>query len=297
VTLALIGTPSSAGAYAPGQEQAPAALRAAGLVALLGDVDDRGDSEVWRWRADTSEPYAQNLDAVVAASRSTAARVREASADGRRVLVLGGDCTVGVGTVAGLGAGTGLLYFDMHPDLNVPSSEPDGALDWMGLAHMLGQDGTLPQLTTIGGQAPLLLPHQVLLFGYRPDQCTEHEHETISRLSLDAIEHAEVAIDPEAAARDALARLAGRCERIAIHFDVDVIDFTDAPLSEHTGRNIGLPFDAAMRALEVMLQNDRVVALTITELNPDHGEADGSTLRRFAERLARALAQPAGASL
>jgi arginase len=289
VTLALIGTPSSAGAYAPGQEKAPAALRAAGLVSLLGDVDDRGDSEVWRWRPDSSEPYAQNLDAVVAAARSTADRVRLAAAEGRRVLVLGGDCTVGVGTVAGLPAGTGLLYFDMHPDLNVPSSEPDGALDWMGMAHMLSIPGARPQLSTIGGEAELLLPHQVLLFGYRPDQCTPHELDTIERLSLDGIEQAEVAVDPEGAARDALAHLTGRCERIAIHFDVDVIDFTDAPLSEHPGRNVGLPFDAAMRALAVLLESDRVAALTITEVSPDHGEEDGSTLRRFAERLAAAL--------
>jgi arginase len=296
VTLSVIGTPSSAGAYAPGQEQAPAALRAVGLVSLLGDVDDRGDSEVWRWRPDTAEPYAQNLDAVVTAARSTADRVRMAATEGRRVLVLGGDCTVGVGTVAGLGAGTGLLYFDMHADLNVPSSVPDGALDWMGMAHMLGQPGARPQLSTVSGDAPLLLPHQVLLFGYRPDQCTPHERDTIARLSLDGIEQAEVAIDPEGTAREALARLAGRCERIAIHFDVDVIDFTDAPLSEHPGRNVGLPFDAAMRALEVLLENDRVAALTITEINPDHGAEDGSTLRRFAERLGQALAQPSHAS-
>ncbi|HKR98305.1 MAG TPA: arginase family protein, partial [Candidatus Dormibacteraeota bacterium] len=292
-----IGTPSSAGAYAPGQEKAPAALRAAGLVSLLGDVEDRGDSELWRWRPDPSEPYAQNLDAVVAAARSTADRVRIAAAEGRRVLVLGGDCTVGVGTLAGLPAGTGLLYFDMHPDLNVPSSVPDGALDWMGLAHMLGQPGTRPQLSTVGGDAPLLLPHEVLLFGYRPDQLTPHERDTIARLSLDGIDQAEVAIDPESAARDALARMDGRCERIAIHFDVDVIDFTDAPLSEHTGRNIGLPFEAAMRALEVLLESDRVAALTITELSPAHGAEDGSTLRRFVERLAQALAPQARASL
>lgn len=297
MTLAVIGTPSSAGAYAPGQEKAPAALRAAGLVSLLGDVEDRGDSELWRWRPDPSEPYAQNLDAVVAAARSTADRVRIAAAEGRRVLVLGGDCTVGVGTLAGLPAGTGLLYFDMHPDLNVPSSVPDGALDWMGLAHMLGQPGTRPQLSTVGGDAPLLLPQEVLLFGYRPDQLTPHERDTIARLSLDGIDQAEVAIDPESAARDALARMDGRCERIAIHFDVDVIDFTDAPLSEHTGRNIGLPFEAAMRALEVLLESDRVAALTITELSPAHGAEDGSTLRRFVERLAQALAPQARASL
>ena len=61
--------PTSAGAFAPGQEQAPAALRAAGLVAELRaagvEVVDRGDREVWRWRPDRTEPRAQNISTVV----------------------------------------------------------------------------------------------------------------------------------------------------------------------------------------------------------------------------------------
>ncbi len=67
--LGIIGAPSSAGAFAPGQEQAPAALREAGLIERLThagiDVVDHGDSPVWRWQPDRSRPYAQNLEAVV----------------------------------------------------------------------------------------------------------------------------------------------------------------------------------------------------------------------------------------
>ena len=44
-----------------------------------------------------------------------------------------------------------------------------------------------------------------------------------------------------------------------------------------------------MRALEQLLANSKVAALTVTELNPDHGEKDGSTIRRFAEALSDAL--------
>jgi arginase len=75
-----------------------------------------------------------------------------------------------------------------------------------------------------------------------------------------------------------------------VHFDVDVIDFTDAPLSENTGRNQGLPFAAAFAALGVLLRSDRVAALTITELNPDHGAADGATVARFVAALVESLA-------
>jgi arginase len=59
-------------------------------------------------------------------------------------LVLGGDCTVGVGTVGGLQHRVerlGVVYVDRHADLNVPGSTLDGALGWMGIAHMLNIDG------------------------------------------------------------------------------------------------------------------------------------------------------------
>jgi arginase len=103
--LGLIGVPTSAGAFAPGQEQAPRALRDAGLVESLRRsrvrVHDHGDSEVWRWRPDRGRPRAQNLEQVVAIVRNTAERVAEAVAQNEVTLVLGGDCTVGMGTVSG----------------------------------------------------------------------------------------------------------------------------------------------------------------------------------------------------
>ena len=104
--LTLLGVPTSAGAFAPGQEKAPAALREAGLLDALGDrgieVLDRGDSEVWRWRPDREQPRAQNLDAAVRIVRETAERVESALAeDGRPLLVLGGDCSIELGTLAG----------------------------------------------------------------------------------------------------------------------------------------------------------------------------------------------------
>ena len=82
----------------------------------------------------------------------------------------------------------------------------------------------------------------------------------------------------------------GACDRLAVHFDVDCIDFTDAPLSENTGRNAGLSQDDAFAALAEVLRDPRVGALTITELNPLHGAEDGSTVAGFSERLVAALA-------
>ena len=300
----MIGVPTSAGAFAPGQEQAPAALREAGLVAALATaglaVADDGDRDVWRWRPDRDEPRAQHAALVAAIARETAERVRrgaflpdsDTNAPHPVTLVLGGDCTVGVGTVAGQLAGggdVGLLYFDTHADLNVPDAVREGALDWMGMAHMLAEPGARPELLWVGPRAPLLRDDQVLLFGWGPQQATEFERAAIERRDLERIAVDEVAADPAAAAARARASLEARCERLLVHFDVDVIDFTDAPLSENTGRNEGLPLAAALAALEVLLASPKLAALTITELNPAHAEAGGEAIERLVGAVAAGL--------
>jgi arginase len=294
--LGLIGVPSSAGAYAPGQEKAPRALRDAGLLAGLKAagvaIVDHGDAEVWRWRPDREHPYAQNLGAVVACAAQTAERVGAALAQGQFALVLGGDCTVGLGTVAGHlpeRGRLGLVYLDMHGDLNTPDSVPDGALDWMGVAHMLGEQDCAPELRDVGPRTPLLEGDQIALLAHRRDQSTARELEAIERHGLTTVPLSAVAASPPAAAGEALAALAG-CDRLAVHFDVDCIDFTNAPLSQNTGRNIGLTQDAAFAALAAVLLDSRVSALTVTELNPDHGAEDGSTLAAFVDGLVAALA-------
>jgi arginase len=74
-----------------------------------------------------------------------------------------------------------------------------------------------------------------------------------------------------------------------VHFDVDTVDFNDAPLSENTGRGEGLPLDTAMRALRVLVGSERLAALTVTELNPLHGDEEGQTIGRLVDGLGGAL--------
>jgi arginase len=289
--------PTSAGAFAPGQERAPQALRESGLLDRLAssgvEVRDHGDREVWRWRPDRGTPKAQNVDAVVEIVTDTARRVGDSVGAGETTLVLGGDCTVGVGTVAGhvgAGARVGLVYFDAHADLNVPASVREGALDWMGMAHMLGEPEAVPELRDVGPRMPLLEAEQVLLFGWDPEQATEFEREAIQRLRLAKVSADEVAADPVAAAHEARRVIEGKCDRLLVHFDVDVIDFTDVPLSENTGRNVGLAYDKAIESLERLLASELLAGLTITELNPSHVEERADSLARFATDVARCLA-------
>src|SRR5262249_61218620 len=110
---------------------------------------------------------AANADAVIDRALEVAALVRS-SPDEDTVLVIGGDCTVGVGTVAGLQDRVqrlGLVYVDRHADLNVPGSTVDGALDWMGVAHMLDIDGAVEGLAALAGERPMLGSGQISFLG------------------------------------------------------------------------------------------------------------------------------------
>ena len=225
--------------------------------------------------------------------RDTARRVAEAVSAGEATLVLGGDCTIGIGTVAGhLGTGerVGLVYFDTHADLNVPSSVREGAMDWMGLAHMLGEEGAAPELVSVGTRTPLLHADQVILFAWGSEQATPFERAVIDRRDISVIPVDEVATGPERAALERESYIEDRCDRLLVHFDVDVIDFTDVPLSENWGRNEGLAYDHAMRALRTLLASPRLAGMTITELNPDHTEEDAQSIERFAAALSGSLA-------
>lgn len=74
-----------------------------------------------------------------------------------------------------------------------------------------------------------------------------------------------------------------------MHFDVDVVNFIDAPLSENDGRETGLVLQTALSALKALLSDRRVRALTVTELNPHHAAADPEALPRFVAGLVDAL--------
>ena len=293
--LTVVGAPSSAGAYAPGQEQAPRALREAGLVRALQAhgvvVEDAGDTEEIRWRTDRASLHAMNIGSVVQTVESVSARVSAALMEqGCAVLVLGGDCTVGVGTVAGtLGRGrVGLVYIDQDADLKTPSTTDEGALDWMGVAHLLDLDGAVGELARVGPRVPLLGSDQILLFGQVDP--TSSERQVIEERDIPWVSHDVVRDDPVVAAEQVVATWAAQFDYLLVHLDIDVVDFADAPLAENTRRNVGLKLDTLLAALERLVAAPNWCGLTLCEINPAHGEPDGSTLQDFVSRLAAILA-------
>jgi arginase len=295
-----VGVPSSAASYAAGQDLAPAALRSAGLLEQLIasglEVHDDGDLPHQPWRPDRDHPLAQNAGQATTSVRQLADRLAPLLARGDMALVLGGNCTIALGVVAALrlldAGAPGLLYLDRHYDLNTPESTTDGALDWMGLAHALALPGCLDTLAAAFGRPPLLGADQVAWLGVEPRIATQWEREQADRLGLHVTTSQALAADPAAAALTAISQLpAGP---LALHLDVDVMDFIDAPLAENTDcRNTGPTLDQVTEALTAAARDERVRVLSIGELNPTRCAGDPDALPRFVSSIARILAATA----
>jgi len=296
-TLALIGAPTSAGAYAPGQEKAPAAFRAHGIAGVLEragwELRDSGDVEPFRWRPDPSRPSAMNQDAVIRVATEVSARV--AAALGRRegALVLGGDCTVELGTVAGAlkdGRSTGLVYVDLDTDLNPPAAS-DGALDWTVVAHLLDVEGAARELSALGPRRPMLTDRELLYVAARPE--TPIEHAVLRARNLPVVALEEVHRDPQRAGRRA-AEWGARFDRLLVHVDVDALSYTAFPIAENVRREDGLSLAELGALLGALLAVPNWAALTITEVNPDHAPEEAATFRAFLAMLEQAFAGAAG---
>ncbi len=295
-SVTVVGFPDSAGSYAAGQELAPSALRNAGLIdALIANgltVDDAGDLPKQTWRPDTAHPFAQNAALVLTGLQALAEALHRPLADDGVVLVLGGNCTIALAVMAALQrmneGRPGLLYIDRQFDLNTPRSTRDGALDWMGLAHGLALPGTLDELARGFGQVPLFEPEQVAWLGVDAALATAWEREQAMQLQLRVCSSDQLATDPRGSARIGLDALPSG--PLAVHVDVDVLDFTDAPLAESTdGRNSGPTLDQVGEALDVVAHDPRLRVISIGELNPTRSAGDPDAIPRFVRILTATL--------
>jgi arginase len=183
------------------------------------------------------------------------------------------------------------VYIDYDTDMNTPRSVEDGALDWMGVAHLLGLPGTIPGLAGVGPRMPMLRPDQVLLFAN--GSSTAFERRTIAELGIQEVPLAQVKADPAGSARGVVDGWARLFDRLLVHVDADVLDFLDFPIAEETRRYPGLRFEQLVAALRELAAAPNWATLTICEVNPDH-DPDGSSMRRLSEALADVVSGASG---
>jgi arginase len=292
--LVVLGVASSAGTHHAGQERAPRALRAAGLLERLRSagisVDDHGDVVSEIFAVDHTQPTRRNLPAVARVIRVVADRVAGVDAAGDVPLVIGGDCTITLGVVAGLQRrrpGIGLFYFDGDADLATPQTTTSGVLDAMGIAHLLGLADT--ELALVGGRRPMLADDRLVLFGV--DESDPESFQPAVLAAHPGLRHyadRQVRADPAGCAAAALSALRRASDGIVVHFDVDAVDSGDLPLANYPHYGTGITLDQAAEVLRVAVAAPDVAAVVLTEVNPSH-DPDGRQLQRYATAVGDAL--------
>jgi arginase len=226
------------GAGRRGVDMGPSAIRLAGLderIASLGyEVDDLGNVSVVQPECTPVGPQrARYLAQITKTCERLAAMVETALDQQKLPLVLGGDHSIAIGTVAGVsnhyrkkGEKIGLIWIDAHADMNTPDTSPSGNIHGMPLACCIGKGP--PELTDLYGFSPKVDPKNVALVGIRDVDKLEVEQVRsagMQAFTMRDIDEQGLRSVIESAIRTASDGTAG----FHLSFDMDAVDPREAP--------------------------------------------------------------------
>ena len=286
----ILGAPLDSAGRGRGEELAPETLRRAGIVEAIAGRDAGDIAFPLRPAERDARTGIIAFDSLVSASKQVADAVAMELASGARPFVLGGDCTVLIGALAGCrrnGDLDALWFVDGHADYFDGESSPTGEAADMDLAIVTG-DGP-EELTQLGGPGALIEPARVALLGHRA-------------ASLDREVAAERARVPSALRQlDAPAILEAGPGRVGaetaagggggsawLHLDLDVLDGEVLPAVSYPQAE-GLDWAALGELLEPLLASPSLIGLSLADFNPDR-DPDGTHGARIVTALGAWLA-------
>ena len=273
--IELIGAPTDIGAAHRGSSMGPEALRVAGIDLMLRKMGlrvlDAGNvagppnpdaplRDGYRHLEETAE-WCRNLKVAVAASLAA----------GRLPLVMGGDHSIAIGSIAAVAehcaandTPLSVVWLDAHADFNTPRTSPSGNIHGMPVAILCG-DGP-PALTELGGGAPILASDDLMLLGVRS---VDHvEKAAVLKAGLAVYDMRD--IDERRMRRvmeEVVAQLTARGGHLHLSFDVDFLDPTIAPGVGTTVKG-GPTYRESQLCMEMLFETGLLGSLEITELNP-----------------------------
>ncbi|MFW5937410.1 MAG: arginase [Halanaeroarchaeum sp.] len=294
-TVRIIGAPTDYGANRRGVDMGPSAIRYAGLdeqISAAGaKCSDAGDvlAPLMEERDNGSEVNARHLDAVREVNSRLSAEVAAAIEDGSIPLVLGGDHSVAIGSLAGSARDDeiGAIWFDAHGDFNTPSTSPSGNVHGMPLAAALGLDEfeDLEWANAAG-----LREENVAMVGLRDVDAVEAEairDSDVTAYTMSDIDERGLT----AVVDDALDIAAKGVDGIHVSLDLDWLDPNEAP-GVGTPVRGGVTYREAHAAMELLADQDQrydvLRSLELVEVNPILDERN-QTAEMAAELAASAL--------
>jgi arginase len=273
--VGILGVPLGYGASMAGVDMGPHALRVARLkqrIKALGySVRDLGDMRI----SDPEVPPDEHdklkyLSEIVSACEELAKQVEGILEAQELPLVLGGDHSIAIGSLAGVASyfrkkqeTLGLIWFDAHADMNIPETTPSGNIHGMPLAVLLGY-GT-PELTGIAGFSPKLDPKLCAHVGAR--DIDPGERELIRKLGMRFFTMREIdERGMSACMNEAIAIASQGTAGYSVTFDVDALDPGDAPGSGTLVRG-GLTYREAHLGMEKIAEAGGMRSLEVVEIN------------------------------
>lgn len=272
LNISMIGVPIDFGQMRRGVDMGPSAIRYAGAVerleALGHEVVDEGDIYVPNAAKLEVHPKLRNLGAVVEACTRLAEQVATAVEHKKFPLVLGGDHSIAIGTLAGLAQhykNLGVIWYDAHADMNTAETSPSGNIHGMPLAVAMGLGHE--KLTHIGGEQPKIDPKNLVIIGAR--SVDEGERELIKEKGIKVYSMHEIdRLGMAAVMEDALAYLRSR-EIDGLHLSLD-LDGLDPMYTPGVGTPVpgGITYRESHLAMEMLQESNLLTSAEFVEVNP-----------------------------
>lgn len=256
-----------------GVDMGPSAIRYAGVVERLEEightVTDEGNIQIAAAEKTASpDTNLKNLKEVTEASTALANKIHDVMENGQFPLILGGDHSIAIGTLAGLGDrydNLGVIWYDAHADLNTGETSPSGNIHGMPLAVSIGLGHE--KLVNIRGFAPKIKPENVVIIGARSIDPGERELikekgiKVFTMHDIDKLGMTEVM-------NNAMSYLKDRnVDGLHLSLDLDGIDPIYTP-GVGTPVPGGISYRESHLAMEMLFTSDMVTSTEFVEVNP-----------------------------
>lgn len=270
--ISVIGLPMDLGQTRRGVDMGPSALRCAGVVEriqqLQVEVEDLGDIIVGR--PGTSEEAGSNLKNLSLVSKGNAqlaARVDEIISSGSFPLVLGGDHSIAIGTLAGVSKhydSLGVIWYDAHGDLNTEETSPSGNIHGMPLAVSIGLGH--PDLVNLHGYAQKVKPENIVIIGAR--SLDDGEKVLIRDKGIKVFTMHEIdRLGMTKVMEECIAYLRDKTDGVHLSLDLDGVDPAEAP---GVGTPVlgGISYRESHLAMEMLAESGLITSAEFVEVNP-----------------------------
>ncbi|WP_461181543.1 arginase [Virgibacillus kimchii] len=271
--ISIIGVPMDLGQSRRGVDMGPSAIRYAGAIerlqALNYNIYDLGDIAINRPAVSNPNDGTnlKNLEQVIEANEKLAEMVDREMAKKRFPLVLGGDHSIAIGSLAGISTyygNLGVIWYDAHGDLNSSETSPSGNIHGMPLAASLGIGHE--KLTNLYGDAPKIKPENIVIVGARSLDPGERELIRDKGIKVYTMHEIDRMGMPKVM-EETIQYLKGRTDGVHLSLDLDGLDPSEAP---GVGTPVigGITYRESHLAMEMLAEADILSSAEFVEVNP-----------------------------